>query len=179
MDRVRSEGEVNLGVVSITMDGRGMLRNNVEEVGNVERGTPQFRLKSSEVLSPTSIRCLRPDRNDSNHFKAVSTTPKSCCKIFRRMECSMVSEAALRSKSTRSVTALLSILIKMSFWTFNRAVSVEWYLRKPDWNLGEGHFFTVDEKLLKRSLSHYLGNEWKITDWTEIFIDQIKSRFFQ
>ena len=36
----------------------------------------------------------------------------------------------------------------------------------------------MDEKLLKRSLSHYLGNEWKITDWTEIFIDQIKSRFF-
>ena len=42
MDRARSEGEVNLGVVSITMDGREMLRNNVEEAGNVERGTPQF-----------------------------------------------------------------------------------------------------------------------------------------
>ena len=38
--------------------------------------------------------------------------------------------------------------------------------------------FRRDEKLLKRSLSHYLGNEWKINDWKEIFIDQIKSRFF-
>ena len=38
-------------------------------------GTPQFRLKSSEVLSPTSIRCLGPDRNESNCFKAVPTTP--------------------------------------------------------------------------------------------------------
>ena len=42
-----------------------------------------------------------------------------------------------------------------------------------------GIFLTVDEKLLKCSLFHYLGNEWKITDWTEIFVDQIKSRFFQ
>ena len=42
-----------------------------------------------------------------------------------------------------------------------------------------GIFFTVDEKLLKCSLFHYLGNERKITDWTEIFMDQIKSRFFQ
>ena len=80
--------------------------------------------------------------NESNQFKAVPTTPKSCCKIFRRMECSMVSIAALRSKSTRSVTCLLSILIKMSFWTFNRAVSVEWYLRKPDRNLRSGAFFS-------------------------------------
>ena len=66
-------------------------------------GTPQFRLKSSEVLSPTSISCLRPDRNESNLFKAVPTTPNvQWCQ-------------ALRYKSTRSVTALLSILIKMSF----------------------------------------------------------------
>ena len=36
MDRAKSEGEVNLGVVSITMDGREMLRNNVEEAGDVE-----------------------------------------------------------------------------------------------------------------------------------------------
>ena len=31
-----------------------------------------------------------------------------------------------------------------------------------------GIFLTVDEKLLKCSLFHYLRNEWKITDWTEI-----------
>ena len=36
MDRARSEGEINLGVVSITMDGREMLRNNVEEAGDIE-----------------------------------------------------------------------------------------------------------------------------------------------
>ena len=36
MDRARSEGEVNLGKVSITMDGREMLRNNVEEAGDRE-----------------------------------------------------------------------------------------------------------------------------------------------
>ena len=42
-----------------------------------------------------------------------------------------------------------------------------------------GILFTVNEKLLKCSLFHYLGNEWKTTDWTEIFIDQIKSSFFQ
>ena len=36
MDRARSEGQVNMGVVSITMDEREMLRNNVEEAGDVE-----------------------------------------------------------------------------------------------------------------------------------------------
>ena len=36
MDRARSEGEINLGVISITMDRREMLRNNVEEVGDSE-----------------------------------------------------------------------------------------------------------------------------------------------
>ena len=36
MDRARSEGEVNLGVVSITMDGREMLKNNFKEAGDVE-----------------------------------------------------------------------------------------------------------------------------------------------
>ena len=36
MDRARSEEQVNLSVVSITMDGREMLRNNVEEAGDVE-----------------------------------------------------------------------------------------------------------------------------------------------
>ena len=36
MDRARSEGEINLGVVSITMDRREMLRNNVEEAGDIE-----------------------------------------------------------------------------------------------------------------------------------------------
>ena len=35
-----------------------------------------------------------------------------------------------------------------------------------------------DEKLLKCSLSNYLRNKWKITDWTESFIDQIKPKFF-
>ena len=36
MDRARSEGQVNLGVVNTTMDGKEMLRNNVEEAGDVE-----------------------------------------------------------------------------------------------------------------------------------------------
>ena len=36
MDRATSEGEVNLGVVNITIDGRKMLKNNVEEAGDVE-----------------------------------------------------------------------------------------------------------------------------------------------
>ena len=36
MDRTRSEGELNLGVVSITMDGREVLRDNVQEAGDVQ-----------------------------------------------------------------------------------------------------------------------------------------------
>ena len=36
MDRTRTEGEVNLGVISITMNGRKVLTNNVKEAGDVE-----------------------------------------------------------------------------------------------------------------------------------------------
>jgi len=36
MDRTRLKGEVNLSVVSITMDGREVLRNNVKEAGDLE-----------------------------------------------------------------------------------------------------------------------------------------------
>ena len=36
MDRKRSEGKVNLSVISITMDGREVLQNNVKEAGDVE-----------------------------------------------------------------------------------------------------------------------------------------------
>ena len=39
-------------------------------------------------------------------------------------------------------------------------------------------FLTVNEKLLKCSLFHYLGNEWKVTDWREIFVDQSSPGFF-
>ena len=64
----------------------------------------------------------------------------------------------LRSKNTRSVTSVLSILITMSFWTFNRAVSVEWYLRKPDWNLGRGSLFS----------------QWTISCWRAAFSTTLK-----
>ncbi|RMX44576.1 hypothetical protein pdam_00002796 [Pocillopora damicornis] len=43
MDRAKSEGDVKLVVVSITMDGREMLRNNVEEAGD-EVSTYYFRV---------------------------------------------------------------------------------------------------------------------------------------
>ena len=41
-----------------------------------------------------------------------------------------------------------------------------------------GIIFTVDEKLFECSLFHYLRNEWKITDWTEISVHQISSPGF-
>lgn len=37
MDRARSEGELTLDIISITMEGREVRRNNVEEAGDVER----------------------------------------------------------------------------------------------------------------------------------------------
>jgi len=59
LDRKRSEGEVDLGVISMSMDGRDMLRNNIKEVGEIDVvnrigpiqlawGTSQLRLKLSE-----------------------------------------------------------------------------------------------------------------------------------
>ena len=59
LDRKRSEGEVDLGVISMSMDGRDMLRNNIKEVGDMDLvnrmgpiqlpwGTSQLRLKLSE-----------------------------------------------------------------------------------------------------------------------------------
>ena len=49
---------------------------------------------------------------------------------------STVSNAALKSSSTRRVTRWESKFIRMSFCTFKSAVSVLWHLRYADWNGG-------------------------------------------
>ena len=51
---------------------------------------------------------------------------------------SIVSRAALRSSSTRSVIFWGSTDTKTSLWTFSKAVSVGWNLRNPDCEFGRG-----------------------------------------
>jgi len=54
--------------------------------------------------------------------------------LSRRMECEMVSKAALRSRRMRMDNSPESAAIRRSFVILRRAVSVLWRGRKPDWN---------------------------------------------
>ena len=103
MDRARSEGEVNLCVISITMDRQEVLRNNVEEVGDVESAiynkliifflkTPDGRQQNSRVSSLSSSQSSRlssgntliplSDHGDFNSVAQQTSTPPSTYRIL-------------------------------------------------------------------------------------------------
>ena len=63
--------------------------------------------------------------------------PAHWCNLLMRMEWSMVSNAALRSRNTNTEHAPESAAISKSFVTLRRAVSVLCNLRKPDWNFSK------------------------------------------
>ena len=62
MDRTRSEGEVNLVVVSITMDGSEVLRNNVKEAGDVESKRPHTTALGDSTVQIEVVRSLITDK---------------------------------------------------------------------------------------------------------------------
>lgn len=66
-------------------------------------------------------------------MRAVSVMPIEES-LFKRMECEMVSKAAVRSSRRRMESEPQSAERRRSFVILRRAVSVLWRGRKPDWN---------------------------------------------
>ena len=69
------------------------------------------------------------DRKEDKKFRAVDDIPNQCCKRWVKILLSIVSKAADWSSSRRAVECPASSEARMSFWTYNRAVSEEWNLR--------------------------------------------------
>ena len=72
-------------------------------------------------------------RYEWNHESAVPWMPNEDWSLFRRMEWSIVSNAALRSMNTSTVDMPWSIEWKILSRVRRKAVSVELYLRYADW----------------------------------------------
>ena len=66
----------------------------------------------------------------------MSVMPYELTRVSRRIEWSIVSKAAERSRSVRTVMSPVSRAVCMSLVTFRRAVSVLWADLYADW-LGE------------------------------------------
>ena len=92
-----------------------------------------------------------------NQFRTGPESPTQFLRVLMRILWSIVSKAALRSRSTKIVGRLESRLSLMSFVIFRRAVSVLWWGRKPDWNVSSILFvlrwlFSWERTVFSRSL---------------------------
>ena len=103
-------------------------------------GTPVAMGEGVDLAESTATKHWRPLRYEMSQFNTVPVTPKSSRARLVSMSWSMVSKAADMSSENRIVEEVSSMLFKMSFVTFKRAVSVECPCLKPDWSglkLGE------------------------------------------
>ena len=75
---------------------------------------------------------MRFERYEWNHESAVPWMPNEDWSLFKRMELSIVSNAALSSRDTSTVDMPWSIEWKILSRVGNKAVSVELYLRYAD-----------------------------------------------
>ena len=76
---------------------------------------------------------VRSERYEWNHCRGVPDIPMEVSRS-RRMECEMVSKAALRSRRMSIDNCPESAAIKRSYVILMSAVSVLCRGRKPDWN---------------------------------------------
>ena len=83
------------------------------------------RLLVDLVLAQDAVK-ERSVRYEWNHERAVSWIPYQEESLSRRMEWSMVSNAAERSRRQRQVTCLLQMARMMESWMERRTDSVEW-----------------------------------------------------
>ena len=98
-------------------------------------GTPQNRSADSDLIWLAVTLKLRPDRYDENQCKTDPDSPTSSLSLLSRIWWLTVSKDEDRSKRTRTVHFPESANIIMSLDTFSKAVSIEWCLWKPDWNV--------------------------------------------
>ena len=131
-----------------------------------------MRLKLSEAL--------RSGKNESNHFKAMPLTSKSRLRTFRRIECSIMSNEALRSKNTRRIPPYCPYVTR-----YHSELSAEWFPRSETYGnrieiQEEGHDFRSRRAVAEvQPQFRNLRDEWKITDRAKTFKNQIKAGLLQ
>ncbi len=103
------------------------------------RGTPPVTEAGDEWDSTEKLLAVK---QDSNHSKAESQIPTSVFNLFKRMPWSTVSNAALKSNSTKTAQFLESTNNNKSFTTLNKADSVLCLDLKPDWK-GSNILFSI------------------------------------
>ena len=96
-------------------------------------GTPNGTAVGDELSLPIRTNCFLLAKYDLSHSSAATVTPNLCLSLLNRMPWSIVSNAAVKSSSTSTTTQPLSTADKMSLWTLNKAVSVEWFFRYADY----------------------------------------------
>ena len=89
-------------------------------------GTPYFSVTGSDVLDPIWTICILSRRYDLNHLKVSPLIPNEWFNRSKSFWWSMVSKAALRSKSVNMAPTSESTAWMISFCTRRRAVSVLW-----------------------------------------------------
>ena len=80
-------------------------------------GTPYFNVTGVDVHDPIWTVCVRSLRYDSNHLRATPLIPKDWFNRFNNFWWSMVSNAALKSSSTKMAPPSLSTAWSRSFCT--------------------------------------------------------------
>ena len=97
-------------------------------------GTPQVNGMLFEFTPLIRTDCFLSERYDLNHWRATSQTPRWDCSLDKRMLWSMVSNAALKSRSNRMTHCFSSICLNISPCTEVNAVSVLWNFLYEGWN---------------------------------------------
>ena len=93
---------------------------------NSNRPSCDFDVKATTVWK-------RLVRNDDNDEKAEDVLPNQYFRRWSRILCSIVSNAAERSRRRRAMERPESKETKIWFWMRSRAVSEEWNVWYADW----------------------------------------------
>lgn len=97
-------------------------------------GTPQEIETDDENNCPIATENVLSLRYKSNQSSAVSLRPTLCPRRERRVLWSTMSEVVLRSSKTKTALSTESTASSKLLITFNKGVSVPWFVVKPDWN---------------------------------------------
>ncbi len=114
---------------------RSMYRGKREGANIEPWGRPQVRWAIEEEKVPSLTKNFLSDKNDWIHLRTVPFRPASDSNLDIKIEWSTVSNAADKSKRTRTTESPESVAKRISFNTLKKAISVLWADLKPDWKI--------------------------------------------
>ena len=121
-------------------------------------GTPKGKWMLSESPPSTNTRRECLERYDFGHTMVLPMMPNIDSSRFNKMSWSMVSNAALKSRSTSSATFRWLMLRQISFKTLTSAISVLWFFLLADSSRGYKAF----SDLKKSSPLNYFGENLQV-----------------